>query len=97
MHERFQGLSQLGPRGDAILELDWCVGELTQTLADEGLTNDTLIVFCSDNGPVLDDGYKDQAIEKNGSHHAAGPYSGGKYSVYEGGTRTLLLHAGQAP
>ena len=32
-------------RCDAILELDWCVGELTQTLADEGLTNDTLIVF----------------------------------------------------
>ena len=91
VHERFQGLSQLGPRGDAILELDWCVGELTQTLADEGLTNDTLIVFCSDNGPVLDDGYKDQAIEKNGSHHAAGPYSGGKYSVYEGGTRTPFI------
>jgi arylsulfatase A-like enzyme len=91
VHERFQGTSQLGPRGDAILELDWCVGELTQTLADEGLTNDTLIVFCSDNGPVLDDGYKDQAIEKNGSHLAAGPYSGGKYSVYEGGTRTPFI------
>jgi len=91
VHERFQGLSQLGPRGDAILELDWCVGELTQTIEDEGLTNDTLIVFCSDNGPVLDDGYKDQAIEKNGGHHAAGPYSGGKYSIYEGGTRTPFI------
>ena len=87
----FRACHNLGPRGDAILELDWCVGELTQTLADEGLTNDTLIVFCSDNGPVLDDGYKDQAIEKNGSHHAAGPYSGGKYSVYEGGTRTPFI------
>lgn len=90
-HERFQGKSKLGPRGDAILELDWCVGELTKTLAAEGLTNNTLIVFCSDNGPVLDDGYQDDAVEKNGSHRAAGPYSGGKYSVYEGGTRTPFI------
>jgi arylsulfatase A-like enzyme len=91
VHERFQGKSQLGPRGDAILELDWCVGELTKTLAAEGLTENTLVVFCSDNGPVLDDGYKDDAVEKNGTHRAAGPYSGGKYSVYEGGTRTPFI------
>ena len=50
-----------------------------------------MIVFCSDNGPVLDDGYKDEAVEKNGSHRAAGQYSGGKYSVYEGGTRTPFI------
>ena len=90
-HERFQGKSKLGPRGDAILELDWCVGELTRALAKEGLTNNTLVVFCSDNGPVLDDGYKDDAVEKNGKHRAAGPFSGGKYSVYEGGTRTPFI------
>lgn len=89
--ERFQGKSALGPRGDAILELDWCVGELVQTLADAGLTGETLIVFCSDNGPVLDDGYRDDAIERNAAHRAAGPYSGGKYSVYEGGTRTPFI------
>jgi len=89
--ERFQGKSALGPRGDAILELDWCVGELVQTLADAGLTDETLVVFCSDNGPVLDDGYRDDAIERNGAHRAAGPYSGGKYSVYEGGTRTPFV------
>ena len=93
VHERFQGLSQLGPRGDAILEFDWCVGELTKMLAEHGLTDTTLVVLCSDNGPVLDDGYKDDAIEKNGSHRAAGPFSGGKYSVYEGGTRTPFITA----
>ena len=91
VHERFQGKSELGPRGDAILELDWCVGELTKTIAAEGLSEETLIIFCSDNGPVLDDGYKDDAIEKNGLHRAGGPYSGGKYSVYEGGTRTPFI------
>jgi len=90
-HERFQGKTSLGFRGDAIVELDWCVGELMKTLDRLKLAENTLIVFCSDNGPVLDDGYKDGAIEKIGNHRAAGPYSGGKYSVYEGGTRTPFV------
>ncbi len=90
-HERFQGKTKLGFRGDSIIQLDWCVGELMKTLDRLDLAENTLVVFCSDNGPVLDDGYKDGAIEKNGKHRAAGPYSGGKYSVYEGGTRTPLI------
>ncbi len=90
-HERFQGKTTLGFRGDAIVELDWCVGELMSTLDRLKLAEKTLVVFCSDNGPVLDDGYQDGAIEKIGTHRAAGPYSGGKYSVYEGGTRTPFI------
>jgi arylsulfatase A len=90
-HERFQGKTKLGYRGDSIVQLDWCVGELMKTLDRLQLAEDTLVVFCSDNGPVLDDGYKDGAIEKIGSHRAAGPYTGGKYSVYEGGTRTPFI------
>jgi arylsulfatase A len=90
-HERFQGTSSLGPRGDAILELDWSVGQLLDALDRLDLASRTLVIFCSDNGPVLDDGYKDDALEKNGAHRAAGPFRGGKYSVYEGGTRTPFL------
>ncbi len=90
-HERFQGKSGLGPRGDCIVEFDWCVGELTRTLDRLGLAENTLIVICSDNGLVLDDGYKDDAVEKLGSHVPAGPYRGGKYSVFEGGTRTPFI------
>ncbi len=90
-HERFQGKTSLGFRGDAIVQLDWCVGELTAALDRLKLAERTLVIFCSDNGPVLDDGYEDGAIEKIGSHRAAGPYSGGKYSVYEGGTRTPFI------
>jgi arylsulfatase A-like enzyme len=90
-HERFQGKTSLGPRGDAIVELDWCVGELMKTLQRLDLDAKTLVVFCSDNGPVLDDGYRDGAIEKNGAHRATGPFAGGKYSVYEGGTRTPFI------
>lgn len=91
VHERFQGSTTLGPRGDAIAELDWCVGELTKTLDRLELSDNTLVVFCSDNGPVMDDGYEDDAIEKQGKHRPSGPYRGGKYNVYEGGTRTPFI------
>lgn len=90
-HERFQGKSGLGPRADSVLQLDWCVGELMRILEEEGIAEDTLIVFCSDNGPVLDDGYKDDARELLGIHEPNGPWSGGKYSLLEGGTRTPFI------
>ena len=90
-HERFHGTSGLGFRGDAIVQLDWCVGELVKTLDRLKLSDNTLIVFCSDNGPVGDDGYKDDALEKMGDHQPGGPFSGGKYSVLEGGTRTPFI------
>jgi len=90
-HERFQGKTGLGFRADSIVQFDWCVGELMKALDRLGLAEKTLVVLCSDNGPVMDDGYKDFALEKLGNHRAAGPYRGGKYSVYEGGTRTPFI------
>ncbi len=81
----------MGPRGDAILEFDWQVGEVTKALDRLGLTKNTLIIVSSDNGPVIDDGYKDDAVEKLGNHKAAGPWRGGKYSSYEGGTRVPFI------
>ncbi len=84
---RFVGKSGMGPRGDAILELDWTVGEVMKTLERQGLTQNTLLMFSSDNGPVVDDGYRDQAVERLGSHKPAGIYRGGKYSNFDGGTR----------
>ena len=87
-HERFQGATPLGPRGDCIVQLDWTVGEVMKAVERLGIAKDTLVVFCSDNGPVLDDGYRDDAVEKLGDHAPAGPFRDGKYSVYEGGTRT---------
>jgi len=90
-HERFRGTSALSYRGDVIVQLDWCVGELVKTLDRLKLSDNTLIVFCSDNGPVGDDGYKDEALEKMVDHSPNGPFSGGKYSVLEGGTRTPFI------
>ncbi|MFV0565139.1 MAG: sulfatase family protein [Flavobacteriaceae bacterium] len=86
-HPRFVGKSGMGPRGDVILEADWCIGEFVKTLETEGLLENTLIVFSSDNGPVLNDGYYDDAVEKLGKHDPMGGLKGGKYSLFEAGTR----------
>ncbi|WP_044209488.1 arylsulfatase [Flammeovirga sp. OC4] len=86
-HPRFVGKSGMGPRGDVLLEADWCIGELIKTLEDEGILENTLIVFSSDNGPVLNDGYNDEAVAKLGKHTPAGVLRGGKYSLLEAGTR----------
>ncbi len=89
--ERFKGATPHGPRGDVIVEMDWCVGQVLDTLQRLGLEENTLVIFSSDNGPVLDDGYEDRAQELNGSHRAAGPLRGGKYSMYDGGTRVPFI------
>lgn len=86
-NERFLGKSSLGVRGDAIVQMDWITGHIVDQLKDQGVLNNTLIIFTSDNGPVLTDGYNDQAIQLLGEHKPAGPFRGGKYSAYEAGTR----------
>lgn len=90
-HSRFVGKSGMGPRGDAILQLDWTVGAILEALEERKLTNKTLVVFSSDNGPVINDGYHDEAVEKLGSHKPAGVLRGGKYSAFEAGTRVPFV------
>ncbi|MFV0248890.1 MAG: sulfatase family protein [Tenacibaculum sp.] len=90
-HARFVGSSGMGPRGDVIVEADWCVGEFVKTLKEQGLLDNTLIVFSSDNGPVVNDGYYDNAVEKLGDHKPAGALRGGKYSLFEAGTRVPFI------
>ncbi len=90
-HARFVGTTGMGPRGDSIAQLDWTVGKIMDQLEQLDLSNDTLVIFSSDNGPVLDDGYVDGAVEKLGHHRPAGPYRGGKYSAFEGGTRVPFI------
>ncbi len=90
-HPRFVGTSQCGVRCDAMQQLDWCVGELVRTLERLKLERDTLVIFSSDNGPVVDDGYQDGSVEALGDHKPAGPWRGGKYSNFEGGTRVPLI------
>ena len=90
-NRQFRGKTTRGPRGDAIAELDWTVGQLLGHLERRKALDNTLILFSSDNGPVVDDGYKDDAVEKLGPHRPAGAWRGGKYSNFEGGTRVPLI------
>lgn len=86
-HSRFAGKSGMGARGDAVLQFDWTVGQIVETLEKNNLTENTILIITSDNGPVVDDGYKDKAEELLGEHKPWGRYRGGKYSAFEAGTR----------
>jgi len=90
-HPRFAGKSECGVRGDVIQEFDWSVGEIVATLDRLKLADNTLLIATSDNGPVVDDGYADGSLEKLNGHLPAGAYRGGKYTVYEGGTRVPFI------
>ena len=90
-HPRFVGSTDMGPRGDVITETDWATGQILAALDEAGVADDTLVVFSSDNGPVVDDGYEDQSVQRLGDHTPAGPYRGGKYSNFEGGTRVPTI------
>ncbi|MBD5308109.1 MAG: arylsulfatase [Bacteroides sp.] len=85
-HDRFRGKNPMGLRGDAIVQFDWSVGRIMETLDSLGVADNTLVILTSDNGPVVDDGYDDKAEELLGDHKPAGPFRGNKYSAFEGGT-----------
>jgi arylsulfatase A-like enzyme len=90
-NQQFKGMSEMGPRGDAIAQMDWVTGKVMDKLEKMGEKDNTLVIFTSDNGPVLDDGYYDKSVELLGSHEPAGPFSGGKYSALEAGTRVPMI------
>ena len=80
--DSFRGASKRGIYGDAVEELDWSVGQVLQTLRDEGLDKNTLVVFTSDNGPWL-------IQDLHGG--SAGLLRDGKGCTWEGGMREPFL------
>ncbi len=90
-HPRFAGKSGMGPRGDVIVQFDACVGRILDALDRLKLADNTLVILSSDNGPVVDDGYRDEAVERLGDHKPAGPWRGGKGSIFEGGNRVPFV------
>lgn len=96
-HKRFQGKTTLGYRGDAMVQFDWATGEILKALEENGLSENTIVIFSSDNGPTYDDGYEDGTTvrtstkEVDRGHDASGIYKGGKYRIYEGGTRVPFI------
>ncbi|MEO6804467.1 MAG: arylsulfatase [Granulicella sp.] len=93
----FAGKNECGVRCDVINQLDWSVGRVLDTLKRLHLDHNTLVIFTSDNGPVVNDGYDDGSDRLLGGHKPAGPYRGGKYTIFEGGTRVpFIVHWGDA-
>jgi arylsulfatase A-like enzyme len=88
---QFAGSSEVGLRGDVIQQADWQVGRILAALDQQGLADDTIVIFTNDNGPILFDGYDDGALEDLKTHTPAGPWSGWKYLVREGGCRSPFI------
>ncbi len=94
---RFQGATKLGYRGDSMVEFDWATGEVMKALTENGLDENTIVIFSSDNGPVYNDGYDDgtsvylSSGEEDRGHDGSGIHRGGKYQIYEGGTRVPFI------
>ena len=80
--EKFKGKSEQGMYGDVIMEIDWSIGEVMKALRENGLDNDTLVIFTSDNGPWI-----------NYGNHAGsqGVLREAKGASWEGGTRVPCI------
>jgi arylsulfatase A-like enzyme len=90
-HPRFRGKSAHGTRGDVIQQLDWCAGEVLAALAKHKLADNTLVIFTSDNGGVMDDGYQDGSGSDKSGHRCNGALRGFKGGLYEGGSRVPFI------
>lgn len=96
-HPRFQGKSKLGPYGDFVIQVDWTVGEVLKALDDSGITDNTLVIYTSDNGSFMyrltDKSEPNHVAEPSvqafyeGDHTANGPLRGTKADIWDGGHR----------
>ena len=80
--DKFKGKSGEGLYADVIMEIDWSVGEIMKTLKENGLDDNTLVLFTSDNGPWL----------SYGNHGGStGGLREGKGTTFEGGQRVPFI------
>jgi arylsulfatase A len=79
--EKFKGKSGAGLYGDVMMEIDWSVGEITKALKANGVEDNTLVIFTSDNGPWV----------SYGNHAGKTPYREAKGTGFDGGTRSACI------
>ncbi|MFW5984923.1 MAG: sulfatase [Halanaerobiaceae bacterium] len=87
--DKFEGKSGEGLYADVMMEIDWSLGQIMDTLKEEGIDENTLIIFTSDNGPWL----------SYGNHAGSTPYREGKATAFDGGTRSacVMAYPGEIP
>ena len=91
--DRFRGRSAAGLYGDVIESLDWSTGAILDSLQDEGLRDNTIVIFTSDNGPWAEMPprmFSGDTI-KPWDAGSAGPFRGSKASTWEGGMREPFI------
>lgn len=79
--EKFEGASETGLHGDVMMEIDWSVGEIVNALEKNGIRENTLVIFTSDNGPWL----------SYANHSGKTPFREGKGTSFDGGIRSPLI------
>ena len=79
--DKFEGKSGAGLYGDVMMELDWSVGEIVRALEDAGVTDQTLVLFTSDNGPWI----------SYGNHAGVTPFREAKGTGFDGGIRSPCI------
>lgn len=93
-HSRFRGKTALGPYGDFVAQVDWTVGQVLATVDQANITDETLVIYTSDNGSFMyryDDGRADHVADQTvqgfqaGQHKANGEFRGTKADIWEAG------------
>ena len=79
--DKFKDKSGAGLYGDVMMEIDWSVGQIMQALKDNGLEENTMVMFTSDNGPWI----------SYGNHAGATPFREAKGTTFDGGTRSACI------
>jgi arylsulfatase A len=79
--DKFNGKSGLGLYADVMMEIDWSVGKIVETLKKNGLEDNTMVIFSSDNGPWI----------SYGNHAGKTPYREAKGTSFDGGTRSCCI------
>ena len=94
-HPRFRSVTELGPYGDFIVQVDWTVGEVLNAIDQAGIRDDTLFLYTSDNGsfmfrrdsPQAKDHVADETVQayQSAHHRANGAFRGTKADIWEAG------------
>ena len=90
-NKMFAGRSNCGVRGDVILQIDWQVKQILESLRKVNIEDNTIVILTSDNGPILFDGYYDNSEKDLNGHEPTAKLRGWKYLIYEGGTRVPFI------